>query len=176
MVRAVVVYESLWGNTAALGRAVATGIGSMTRAWSTIEISPESVVDADLLVLGAPVHSFGLRELAAIEAIRKPVEGTDAPAPEVERQLMRRWLTNLPPSDTSVAVFETRIQDLVGEGGAPDLVEALTARGYRLVVPVECFQVERLPIDSGPGSWVRPGETERAREWGKRLAATVLEE
>ena len=35
--KAVVVYESLWGNTAAVARAIAAGIGPDARALSTSE-------------------------------------------------------------------------------------------------------------------------------------------
>ena len=31
--KAIVVYESLWGNTAAIARAIAEGIGPEARAW-----------------------------------------------------------------------------------------------------------------------------------------------
>jgi flavodoxin len=37
--KAIVVYESLWGNTAAIARAIAEGIGLEARALST---APES--------------------------------------------------------------------------------------------------------------------------------------
>ena len=33
--KAIVVYESLWGNTAAIARAIAEGIGPEARALST---------------------------------------------------------------------------------------------------------------------------------------------
>lgn len=37
MIKAIVVYESLWGNTAAVARAIAEGIGPEARALSTAE-------------------------------------------------------------------------------------------------------------------------------------------
>ena len=44
-VKAVVVYESHWGNTAEVARAVADGIGPETRVLTTEEASPEAVAD-----------------------------------------------------------------------------------------------------------------------------------
>jgi flavodoxin len=62
-VKAVVVYESHWGNTAAIARAIADGLGSGAQALSTQEASSTALADADLLVAGARVHrlpaSFG---------------------------------------------------------------------------------------------------------------------
>jgi flavodoxin len=38
--KAIVVYESLWGSTAAVARAIADGLGSGARALSTAETTP----------------------------------------------------------------------------------------------------------------------------------------
>ena len=57
---AVVVYESLWGNTAAIARAIAEGIGPTARALATDQASADVLADADLVVAGAPVLAFSL--------------------------------------------------------------------------------------------------------------------
>jgi len=41
--KAIVVYESHWGNTAAIARAVAEGIGPEARAMSTAEATGEAL-------------------------------------------------------------------------------------------------------------------------------------
>ena len=43
---AIVVYESLWGNTAAVARAIAEGMGPDARALYTAEAGPEAVAGA----------------------------------------------------------------------------------------------------------------------------------
>ena len=58
--KAVVVYESHFGNTAAVARAIAEGIGADTPALNTDEATPEAIGDAELIVAGAPVIAFGL--------------------------------------------------------------------------------------------------------------------
>jgi len=58
--KAIVVYESMWGNTAAIARAIAEGIGPEARALSTAEATAEVTAGADLIVAGAPLHSFRL--------------------------------------------------------------------------------------------------------------------
>ena len=54
--KAIVVYESLWGNTAAIARAIAEGIGPEARALSTAEATGPAIADVDLLVAGSPFH------------------------------------------------------------------------------------------------------------------------
>ena len=79
---AVVVYESHWGNTAAVARAIAEGIGPGARALTTDEATPAVLAEADLLVVGAPVIAFGLPR----EGIRRQLAG-DIKAPRPGRHL-----------------------------------------------------------------------------------------
>src|SRR4249919_1770864 len=57
---AIVVYESHWGNTEAVARAIADGIGPDARVLTTDEATPAIVGAADLVVAGAPVMAFSL--------------------------------------------------------------------------------------------------------------------
>src|SRR6476620_2746391 len=52
---AVVVYESFWGNTAAIARAIAEGMGPEATAMTTDEATAEVVSGAYMIVAGAPV-------------------------------------------------------------------------------------------------------------------------
>lgn len=45
---AVVVYESHWGNTAAVAKAIAEGLGPEARALTTDQASAEQMRDVDL--------------------------------------------------------------------------------------------------------------------------------
>lgn len=58
--KAVVVYESLWGNTAAIARAIAEGLGPGVQALSTAQASGAAISGAGLIVAGAPVVGFRL--------------------------------------------------------------------------------------------------------------------
>ena len=51
--KAIVVYESLWGNTAAIARAIAEGIGPQAQALPTDQATSAVIADADLIVAGA---------------------------------------------------------------------------------------------------------------------------
>jgi flavorubredoxin len=45
---AIVVYESVWGNTAAIARAIAEGLGEGTGAYATDEVPAERLANARL--------------------------------------------------------------------------------------------------------------------------------
>jgi hypothetical protein len=49
--KAIVVYESVWGNTAQVAEAVAAGIGSEARALPAAQV-PEDLSGVELLVAG----------------------------------------------------------------------------------------------------------------------------
>ena len=66
--KAVVVYESHWGNTEAVARAIAEGIGPEARALNTDEATGPAVDGAELVVAGSPVMAFSLpREGAGVQ-------------------------------------------------------------------------------------------------------------
>lgn len=178
--KARVVFESMFGNTETIARAVADGLS----AWGHTEVlhvdraasAPPSGLD--LLVVGGPTHAFGMsrktsRQDAAARAADPVVSGTDTG--------LREWVERLPaahgdpgqpgsgPEGLAVAAFDTRIGKphwLVGSA-ARGAAKRLRARGYRLVAPPESFIVTDMP---GP---LRDGEVERARAWGKGLGALL---
>ena len=102
--KAVVVYESLWGNTARIATAVAEGIGDGTRAVSTSEARPEAVADADLIVAGAPVLGFRLPTDEMRANVARAESRAPAP-PDLAHPSLRAWLGALggcaAPSDAA---------------------------------------------------------------------------
>ena len=60
--RAVITFESIYGNTRAVAEAVAAGLSSAgeVSVVSHHEADPAVVADADLVVVGAPTHMHGL--------------------------------------------------------------------------------------------------------------------
>jgi len=101
---AVIVYESLWGNTAAVARAVAEGMGPGARALTTDEATPAVVAAAETLVVGAPVIAFGLASEKTRDGIRDP-----ANPPDVAHPSLKSWLEALPDGHAPAAAFETRL-------------------------------------------------------------------
>ena len=170
---AIVVYESIWGNTATLAQAIGRGLGPKTQVLSTSEATPDVVAEAGLLVLGAPVHSYNRPEFVTIQVGRDPEDEVEGAAPGSEFVLMRDWIRGLRGPAVPVAVFEIRIGELPGEGGAREVLKALAEGGWDLVVPAASFQMESHPISPGPGGWINSAELDRARAWGASLAEAV---
>lgn len=163
--KVVVVYESLWGNTAAIARAIAEGIGPEARALSTAEASGAAIADADLIVAGAPVLAFALPS-DKMRASLGADPGRAPTAPDLSHPSMRSWLDALPQGHGRFAAFETRIWWSPG-GATGGIVRALERAGYRPVAKARRFIVKGA---YGP---LREGELERARLWGAELAQAM---
>jgi hypothetical protein len=177
---AVVRYESLFGSTRDIAQAVAEGVRA---AWPGAVVdcacidAPEharSLSAADLLIVGAPTHFWGLTsrisramereyELRMMRAGQGTVRRLAA-----ETQGMREWLATLPPGrGTAAATFDTRMDRALSGGAAPGIAARLHRRGYRLVVEPKAFIVAGI---AGP---LRTGESEQARRWADQIARST---
>ena len=159
------MYESLWGNTAAIARAIAEGIGPEAQALSTAEASATAIADADLIVAGAPVQGFRLPTDKMRESIHKNPGRAPAP-PDLSHPSMRSWLDALPKGQRCFAAFETRIW-WSPRGATSAIVSGLKRAGYRPVGKPQRFIVK------GKYGPLRDGELERARLWGAELAQAM---
>ena len=163
--RAVVVYESLWGNTAAIARAIADGIGDGAQALSTAEATPDEVAGTDLIVAGAPVFAFRMSsDRIRADIAARPEPG--APMPDLSHPSLQSWLDALAPGTASCAAFDTEVRGPFGKA-APTIAKALQTKGYHLLEPGEGFVV------SGKYGPLRGGELQRANHWGERLRGKV---
>jgi flavodoxin len=163
---AIVVYESLWGNTAEVARAVAEGLGPGARALRVDEAGSADVVAADLIVAGAPVFGFKLSSQKMRDGIRtNPGKG---PAPDLSCPLLCAWLEALTPASGWGAAFDTQVRGPFGKG-APEIARLLEGAGYAPLGETEGFVVKGR---HGP---LKDGEVERARAWGAGLARAVQE-
>lgn len=162
---AIVVYESLWGNTEQVARAIAEGIGADARALSTTQVAPADVADADLIVAGAPLLGFSLPTQAMRDGIRTN-PGTAPRPPDLSAPLMRSWLESVPNGSGCCAGFETRIWWSPGSA-AKQIASALQGRGYRPIAEPGRFVV------TGKFGPLKDGELDRARAWGAGLASAI---
>jgi hypothetical protein len=164
--KAVVVYESLWGNTAAVAGAIAEGIGAHAQALSTAEATGEAMHGVDLIVAGAPVLGFKLPTDKMREGARSNPGGKPPRAADLSHPSLRAWLEALPAGHGRSAAFDTQVRGPFGKA-APTIAEALEGAGYaRLADPVGFTGAGKF----GP---LRKGELERARRWGSELAAAM---
>jgi hypothetical protein len=166
-----VVYESIYGNTAAVAQAVAEGL----RALGEVDVRAvgDESVEADLFVVGAPTHAHGLPSSMTRKAIEEAAEDAEAKGNPLDYQPtagIRKFLDRLPEVDgTATACFDTRFDKsrILTGSAAKTMARKLGRRGYRIVAEPESFFV----LDTeGP---LKEGELDRARQWGDSLA-TVL--
>ena len=105
--KALVVYESLWGNTEKVARAVAAGLAETAEVTvADVGALPELSADVELLVAGGPTHAFSMTRASTREdAVRQGA--THEPGPVG----LREWLARLPEDGPhpAVATFDTRV-------------------------------------------------------------------
>ena len=165
---ALVVVESMFGNTDHLARAVAGGLHDAGVDAAVVDVAAAPVdlsAGLDLLVLGAPTHAFSLsRPSTRADAVRQGA------APERAARGMREWLSVVllqdPRHSPVTAVFDTRVSKVRRLPAAAGPRAARLARRRGLAVPgrPQAFVVADV---CGP---LVDGEIERAAAWGHSLA------
>jgi hypothetical protein len=165
MMRALVVFESMFGNTQAIAEAIADGLsGRMQVDVVEVGVAPTDIGDdVALLVVGGPTHAFGMsRPGTRQDAAKQARDGLVSTGIG-----LREWLDGLRRSaSVAVATFDTRVSKPRLPGSAARAAEKRLRRlGFPVVAPAASFYVEGT---SGP---LLQGERERARRWGERLRA-----
>ena len=161
---ALVIYDSLYGNTEKIARAIGNGLVAALGDDENVAVVPVGEVEADrlakqdLLVVGAPTHG-------------------SRPSPP-----MHEFLASIPDNTLAgmkAIAFDTRtdMKELTGFvrlfGGimdrmgyaAPKIASSLEKKGARMISPPEGF------IVLGTEGPLREGELERAASWAKEIAA-----
>jgi flavodoxin I len=146
--KALIVYDSLYGNTEQIAKAIGGAITGEVKVVKVGEANPAEVGAYDLLIVGSPTQ--GGRHT-------KP---------------MQEFLGKIPADalkNKNVAAFDTRIKaiwvKLFGYA-AGRIADALKDKGGNLVAPAEAFFVKSA---KGP---LAEGELERAAVWAKGIAAS----
>lgn len=168
MKRALVIYESMYGNTEQIARAIGDGLAERTTV-EVIEvgIAPTALApDVGMIVVGGPTHAFGMSRPGTREAAAK----------EVESRLVssgigvREWLEELelPAQLPVAAAYDThvdhpRVLRHVGSAAAA-ITKRLERLGLETVTEPEHFWV------AGTQGPLRDGELERARDFGRAIA------
>ena len=168
--RAVVTFESMYGHTRQIAQAVADGFDeSEVTVLPIAELDQQVVETADVLVVGAPTHTHGLPRAAtrkvAIESAHTP--GNDQQVdPTATMAGVREWLDSLPGEmRVQVATFDTRFRAPAWFTGHPArrVARALRRHGAKVLVRPTSFLLDHH-------EQLRPGELDRALQWGRQLA------
>jgi hypothetical protein len=172
--RALVVYESMFGNTKAVAEVVALALSrdfevDLTECGSAPCPLPDDVA---LLVVGAPTHAFSLSRANTRGSARQQAPATARPS----ESGLRDWLGCLQhngrasrPAGLVAAAFDTKVAHPRLPGSAAGAAaKKLHHLGVDVVVAPKTFYVEGT---QGP---LVDGEGDAALEWGRALAGACL--
>lgn len=154
----VVIYDSKFGNTEKIAKAIGRGAGTLggVRIMSTAEAVSDVqslAQQPDLLLLGGPTQKRG-----ASPALRAFVD-----------RLPARFMGGV-----RAASFDTRYRGatwIMGSAAA-EVAKAIRKAGGEMVSPPESFFiVRRGPMER---QQLEPGEVERAERWARALATAAI--
>lgn len=145
--KTLIVYDSVYGNTEKIARAIADGMtpSAEVEVLRAGEANPSELASVDLLIVGSPVHG-------------------GRPTPTVQDFLSKIAQQSL--KDIKVAAFDTRATSKFAKifgNAAGRIAGQLTKTGGVLIVPAEGFFV------TGTKGPLKEGELERAAAWAKGI-------
>ncbi|GAA2648229.1 flavodoxin family protein [Paractinoplanes durhamensis] len=157
--KALVVYESMFGNTEKLARAIAGGLAETADVTLSEVSAAPSAAGFDLLIVGSPTHAFGLsRPTSREEAARQGA----TPG----RIGLREYLDHsVPLAGLAAAAFCSRMDKAMSGSAARKSDKRLRRLGCRVVSTPAEFRVSGM---TGP---LLDGEVDRARTWATSLLA-----
>src|SRR4029079_8676747 len=109
--KAVVIYESMYGNTHKIANAIAEGLRWHGEAVVVPigDADASLLSDADLVVVGGPTHAHGMSHAAtrkgAVEASAKPGSDLELDVGADTRQGLREWFASVDQVPTNAATF-----------------------------------------------------------------------
>jgi hypothetical protein len=175
--KALVIYESMYGNTHLIADAIGRGVedgGNEVLVLPVDRADEAALADADLLVVGGPTHVHGLtREStrkAAVEAAEKPDSGLEVD-PDAEGEGLREWFDDVGKLSKPAAAFDTRMEGPPAFTGraSKGIAKRLSKHGCRLVVDPESFLVTK-------DNHLESDEELHAVSWGTRLAQQLQQQ
>ena len=165
--RAIIVYESIWGNTQDVARAIAGALEpTMDVELIDAQDAPHNVDGYDLIIVGGPTHAFSMSRPATREAALNQ----NCPSP-VRSRGIREWIHELRSASSlaPVATFDTRADSPRLPGSA--------ARAARHELRLLGFAAEARPISFYVHGYDGPlleGELARAAAWAQGLVTSPV--
>ncbi len=171
---ALVVYESIFGNTHQIADQIANGLRPTMDVSVTAvgNLTPEMLAAAELVVVGGPTHAHSLsRASTRADGIRR-AELPDSERrvdPDAEDPGVREWFESEPDGHgTNAAAFDTRVDmsPAISGRASKRIAKRLRHHGFALIAEPESFLVnrdDRLVV----------GEAARARTWATTLGQLV---
>lgn len=161
---ALVIYDSLYGNTEKIAQAVAAALGPAEDAGllRVGDVKPEHLAGLTLLVVGSPTQRFSATP--AVTGLLK-----ELPAGSLKGVRVAAFDTRFPQrviAKTPALAFFVKLWGR-SAWGATHIARGLTQKGGELAAPPEGFYVDGT---EGP---LLDGELERAAGWARQIAAVL---
>jgi flavodoxin len=147
--KTLIIFDSMYGNTEKIAKAVASGISGDIKVLKAGEAHLLDIINIGLLVLGLPTQ--GGRYTKPIAAFLNEISG----------QIKK---------GTIIAFFDTRMPSAwvkIFGFAAGKMADYFKKEGFQIVVPPEPFFVQGA---QGP---LQDGEPERAVAWGKDISLKI---
>ncbi len=169
LVKSLVIYESMYGNTHVIANAIASALAEVGEVvvMPLYQVVDGSVRGVDLLVVGGPTHAHGLSRSstrkAAAEATHDADKHLTLEAQGAGRGL-RDWFDDVRDLPAKGAAFDTRVDmaTLLTGSAARGIAKRLRHHGCHLLTAPESFLVDK-------SNHLLEGQEDRARLWGAGL-------
>jgi flavodoxin I len=157
--KALIVYDSFFGNTEQIARAMADSIGSAedVKAIRVADYTPGLLSGLKFLCVGSPTRGFRPSPAMAVFLKQLPESG-------LKDMRVAAFDTRIATSDIKVRLLGLMV-NLFGYAAKP-IANQLVKKGGIMVVAPEGFCVKD---SKGP---LKEGELQRAGEWAKRAIGT----
>ncbi len=157
--KALVVYDSVFGNTEQIAQAIGNALGSQedVEILRVGNVKPEQLTGLKLLIVGSPTRQF--RPTAATTSLLKSIPKNGLKGVKVAGFDTRFTVSEI--EKVRILAFFVRI---FGYAAKP-ISDRLQKKGGELIIPPEGFYVEGI---EGP---LKEGELERAADWAKQIIA-----
>lgn len=172
--RALVVYESMYGNTHRVAEMIGEGLGRFGEATvvPVDKATPDLLDGVDLLVVGGPTHVHGMSRPTTRKSAAEAVEAPDSDLsldPDWAGDGVREWLATQPEGiGRCAAAFDTRIDiaPVLSGRASKGIAKSLRRHGFELVVEPESFLVDKQ-------NHLEPDEVAHAGRWAEDLALAM---
>jgi flavodoxin len=156
---AMVVYDSVFGNTEQIAQAIGNALGSPQNVETCRvgNVKPEQLMGVELLIVGSPTRGF--RPTPAISNLLNSI-----PKNGLEGVRVAAFDTRFTREEIESSAFILRILVNIFGYAAKPIADRLRRRGGDLIVPPEGFYVKGT---EGP---LKAGELERAADWAKQIS------
>ena len=157
--KTLIVYDSVFGNTEQIARAIGSSLGSKenVETFRVSDIKSEQLIGLDLLIVGSPTRAF--KPTKAITNFLKKI-----PSNGLKGIKVAAFDTRISTIDMNSRLLSILVK-LFGYAAKP-IADRFEKKGGDLIVHPEGFFVKGT---EGP---LKDGELERAANWAKTVQAT----